>query len=717
MQRTIRLATCGLVTLLGACNGRDAGTTGPRPGPALAPELAEVNAAARAGAVVETLFGREVADAFRTLETDDEVTRRWMEVQTAFTERYLAEHADPATAERLETFLSIGWFGNLSRAGGRTFYVKRDGEQEQGVLYVLEPGAAEPRALVDPNALGPRVALDWVFPSPGGRLVAYGLSEEGDERSVLYVLDLESGERLGERIDHTKWTSLSWLADETGFYYTRYPREGEADYDPENEDSYFGHLFFHALGADPAQDPLVFRLAEKTDFVGPDVSPDDRWVVLNVFHGWSQSDVLLLDRTAAGAEPIPVDVGGEHLVSGEIRGDRLFLGTNEDHPRFRVVAAPLDRPADRAAWTEVVPEGAGTIEGWSFVGDGLAIRYTEEVASRLRRFDLDGAPRGEIELPMRGSVEGPIENRDDGTVLFVFTSFTQPPTLYAFEPEAGALRELDRVQSDLDPSRYELRRETVASKDGTPIVVDLVLPAGAAPDGSRPTLLTGYGGFNVPTLPGFVRNILYWLERGGIYAQASLRGGSEFGEEWHRAGMLENKHNVFDDMEAVLRWLPTTGLTSPEHIAITGASNGGLLMGAMLTRCPDAFRAAVASVGLYDMVRFPAFPPAEIWISEYGDPSQPEDFAWLYDYSPYHAVRDGTPYPAALVVTAEQDTRVSWKHSTKFAARLQEASSSGLPILFYLERSVGHGAGTGRSDLVRQYVRNYTFLETELGLR
>lgn len=716
----IRLSTALLRTLFLpgaiciACGG--AGSAEPRPGGTLDPALAAVNAEARAGAVVETIFGREVADPFRALERDDDLTRRWIEVQTAFTERYLAEHADPTTAERLEAFLSIGWFRDAVRAGGRTFYVRRDGDQEQGALYVLEPDVPAPRILVDPNALGPRVALDWVFPSPGGRYVAYGLSDEGDERSVLYVLDVGTGERLAERIEHTKWTGLSWLADETGFYYTRYPREGEPDWDPANVDSYFAHLFFHALGSDPGQDPLVYRLAERTDFVAPDVSPDDRWVVLNVFHGWSQSDVLLLDRTVPDAAPVPVDAGGDHLVSGAVHGGRLYLGTNEDHPRFRIVAAPLDRPADRAAWVEVVPEGEGTIESWSFAGDTLVVRFTENVESRLRRFGLDGTPRGEIELPTRGSVDGPTENRGDDVVVFEFDSFTQPPTLYAFDPATG-LRELDRVGRDFDPSRYELRRETVASRDGTPLVVFLVLPAGTAAGDPRPTLVTGYGGFNVPMLPGFVRNILYWMERGGIFAQAVLRGGSEFGEAWHRAGMLENKHNVFDDFEAVLRWLPTTGLTTPERLAIVGASNGGLLVGAMLTRCPDAFRAAVASVGLYDMVRFAQFPPAEIWISEYGDPSEPDAFAWLYDYSPYHNVRDGTPYPAALVATAERDTRVSWKHSVKFAARLQEASSSGRPILFHMERAVGHGAGTGRSDTVREYVRNYTFLETALGLR
>jgi prolyl oligopeptidase len=639
-----------LVSLAG-CGGRGNGSTGAAAGGT--DDIATLDAAARRGAVVETIFDREVADPFRALEQDTPETWAWIDAQTAITDRYLAAHDDPATAERLAHYLSIGWIQNPAQAGSRVFYLKRDGNVEQGSLYLLEEGAAAPRVLVDPNALGEHVAVDWFFPSPAGRYVAYGLSSEGSERSVLHVLDVDAGKDLDERIDHAKWTSLSWLEDESGFYYTRYPRAGEPDFAAEEEDTYFPHLFFHALGsgADGTADPLTFRLEKKTDFVGPAVSPDDRWVVLNVFHGWSQSDVLLLDRTAAGAAPLPIDVGGDHLVSGEVHGDKLYLGSNEGHPKFRIVAAPLATAADRATWVEVVPEAEGTIEAWFFAAERVVVRYTEDVAARVRLFGIDGAPQGEIELPARGSVLGPATQRHSERVVFEFDSFFHPPTLYDFDPATGTRRELDRVTADLDPARFALDQETVPSADGTPINVYLVRAGDAARDGQRPVLLTGYGGFNNPLLPGFTRNILYWLERGGIFASANLRGGSEFGEEWHRAGMLGNKKNVFADFEAVLRWLPTTGWTAAEHIAIEGASNGGLLMGAAIVRCPDAFRAAVAQVGLYDMSRFAQFPPAEIWMTEYGDPSQPDAFAWLLDYSPYHNVRDGTPYPSVLVET------------------------------------------------------------------
>jgi prolyl oligopeptidase len=262
-----------------------------------------------------------------------------------------------------------------------------------------------------------------------------------------------------------------------------------------------------------------------------------------------------------------------------------------------------------------------------------------------------------------------------------------------------------------------LTRGTSTSADGTAVPVFVVHRKDIPRDGARPTRVTGYGGFNVPILPGFQRNALYWLDRGGVFVEAVLRGGSEFGEEWHRDGMLENKHHVFEDFEAVLRWLPSTGLTSAEHIAIDGASNGGLLVGATIVRCPDAFRAAVGGVGLYDMVRFPQLPPAEIWMTEYGDPSEQDAFGWLYDYSPYHNVRDGTPYPSILIETADSDSRVSWKHSTKFAARLQAATTSGRPVLFHMDRAVGHGAGSGLADIVDKYARMYAFIETELGMR
>jgi prolyl oligopeptidase len=711
-----------LLVALAACNGRGPGGETPVPEPGSALErIRALNAAARRGSVVEEVHGREIADPFRALEEDSEETWDWIDGQTAVAREYFETHADPNTAERLAALMAVGSIRRPMLGGDRIFYTKRDGDADQPVLLVIDPDRSEPRTLVDPNALGARVTIDWLYPSPAGRFLAYGLSREGDERSVLHVLDADSGEPLDEAIPHAKWTNFSWLNDETGFYYTRYPAEGEPDWVDGEVDVYFPHLFFHLLDGAPGDgsaDALVHRLAVKTDFVGPAVSPDDRWLVLNLFHGWSQSEVFLLDRREPAAEPIPVDAGGDYLTAGEVHGDRLYLMTNQDHPRYRIVAVPLDTPADRSTWREIVPEGEWSMESFAFSRGLLAVEYMENVASAIRLFGPDGTPAGRIDLPAPGSIAGPAVSSAHDRVAFEFDSFFHPPALYEYDPGTGTLREVDRVASDVDPSRYEVERAAVPSRvDGTEVNVFLARERDIPRDGNRPVLLYGYGGFNVSLVPYFRSHALYWLERGAILATANLRGGSEFGEAWHRDGMLENKHKVFEDFEAVIRWLPSTGWTRPERIAIYGASNGGLLMGAMIARCPDAFRAAASYVGLYDMVRFHRFPPAEIWMSELGDPEDPDAFAWLLDYSPYHNLVDGTAYPAALIETAERDTRVSWKHSTKFAARLQEANASTRPILFYLDRSVGHGAGTGLADAVAERVRMYDFLETELGMR
>jgi prolyl oligopeptidase len=356
------------------------------------------------------------------------------------------------------------------------------------------------------------------------------------------------------------------------------------------------------------------------------------------------------------------------------------------------------------------------MESWYTMGDHIVASYVENVASRVVVFGLDGQVAGDITLPTQGSVGGLSADPFDSEAVFVFSSFFVPPTTYRYDVATGVLTEVARVETDVDVSRFELEQVTVASGDGTPINVYMVHPRGITRDGTQPVLLTGYGGFNIPLMPTFTRNIIHWLEQGGTYAVANIRGGGEFGEAWHQAGMLANKQNVFDDFEAVIRWFSDSGYSNPSRIAINGGSNGGLLMGAMITQCPEAFQAAVADVGLYDMVRFTQFPPAEIWMAEYGDPSEAAAFEYLLAYSPYHNVTDGTAYPSVLITTAEQDTRVSWRHSTKFAARLQDSTSSDRPVLFYMSRTTGHGAGTGQTDLVREFVRMYTFLETELGM-
>lgn len=705
------LALGAAIALLVSCGGSPVTPHEMPPPPT--PNWSAINEPLLAGAVTDTMHGVAVADPYRALEDDSDATWAWVDAQNELTDAYLRRNDRPGRAERIEQLLSIGFMSGVEQAGGDVFFIKREGDAEQGSLFVSEQGTDAPRVLVNPNLEGEKVAIDWVFVSPRGTYVAYGLSQNGDERSTLHVVEVASGARLDEAIAHTKWTSLAWLQDESGFYYTRYPVEGEADYDGESEDTYNRHLFFHSLGADAAADPLVMRAPEPTDHLWVQVSDDDGWVSVTNWRSWSATDLWLIERAGDGS-PVTISQGGDSVIYGNVRNGQLLLYWNEGHPLGRMLTASLDSLTDPAAWQELVPEGTGTIEDVYLTADRIVIHSVEDVTSKLRQYDYEGNDLGDIALPMRGSVRAVAADLTTNDVVFTFDSFFQPPTLYRYSPEVAGLIVLDQVQTDVDVSNYELDQVIVESQDGTPVNVYLVHRADMVPDGNQPVLLNGYGGFKSSMMPGFQRNVLYWLEQGGVFAVANIRGGGEYGEEWHRDGMLENKHHVFEDFEAVIRWLTTSGLSNPDRIALIGGSNGGLLMGAMMTRCPDAFRAAVSSVGLYDMVRFTEFPPAEIWIGEYGDPADADAFAYLHDYSPYHQVEDGTPYPAILIETADQDSRVSWRHSTKFAALLQDATNGPNPIVFYMSRDEGHGAGSGRTDIVDRYVRYYTFIETEL---
>ena len=669
--------------------------------------LSDLNLTARSGAVTDVLHGVEVSDPYRALEEDSEATWAWIDAQNEWTSQYLRRNDDDARSARIETLLSIGYVTGPLVGGSRVFYLKRDGDAEQPSLLVLDQGTAEQRALLEPVNLGEKTAIDWFFPSPSGRYLAYGLSRNGDERSTLYVMDVDSGERLADEIPHTKWAALSWLHDESGFYYTRYPTEGEADYDAEAEDTYNRHLFFHELGTSPDADPLVFRSPERTAHLWPHLADDDSQLLIGNWRSWSETDIWVIQRDGAG-EVTPVVVDEDYVLFGSIRDDIFYAFSNQDHSGGRIMSVPVATITDLASWQEFIPEGEGSIEDMGLTENYMVLSTIEDITSKLRFYNLsDGALAGEVELPMRGSVSTIAAHSLSDNIVFTFGSFFHPPTVFEYSISDGTLVRVDSATADIDVSEYELDQVSVTSEDGTEVNVYLVHRADMVPDGNQPVLLGGYGGFTV----------LYWLEQGGVYASANIRGGGEHGEAWHADGMLENKHHVFEDFEAVIRWLSDSGLSNPDRIAIIGGSNGGLLMGAMLARCPEAFRAAVSSVGLYDMVRFTEFPPAEIWMGEYGDPSEAEAFSYLYAYSPYHNITEGAALPAALVETAAQDSRVSWQHSTKFVARLQEATSSPNPLLFYMSRDEGHGAGSDRSDVVDRYIRYYTFIETELGVR
>jgi prolyl oligopeptidase len=665
----------------------------------------------------EVLHGEVVTDPYRWLE-DGEIpeTQEWTAGQNALTEAYLA--AVPARERirrRLEKLLGIGVLGVPTPVRGRYFYLRRDGRQNQPVLYCRTGVGGADRIAVDPNAVNPEgtTALDWYYPSIDGRLLAYGLSEDGSEQSVLHLLDVDSGSPLPDRIPRMRAASLAWLPDGRGFYYTRYPSPGDV---PEEEEHYHRAVYYHALGGDPAADPLIYRPSQKEYWPGVHLSPDGRWLVLEVARTFDQTDLYLQDLSRAGLL-IPVAENLPASFEGEIAHGRLFLRTNLDAPTYRLYSINPDQPG-RASWSEIVPPRQDAVlEGARVAGNRLVLTYLERASSRLRLTDLNGERIQEVELPALGSLFGIGAEWDGAEVFYGFSSYTVPPRVYRVDLSSDRAGIWKQVNADVDPSRYMVRQVSYPSKDGTSVSMFLVHSNQLSRNGDNPLYLTGYGGFNISMTPSFSRSLLLWLEQGGMLAIPNIRGGGEYGESWHQAGILEHKQNSFDDFIAAAEWLIREGYTRPERLAAAGGSNGGLLMGAALTQRPDLFRAVVIQVPLLDMLRYHRFLIARLWIPEYGSADDPAQFRWLRAYSPYHRVRDGIPYPAVLVATAESDTRVDPMHARKMVARLQAATTSGHPVLLRLEARAGHGAGKPLAKVLDELTDSWTFVFSELGVQ
>jgi prolyl oligopeptidase len=678
--------------------------------------------AARRADVVDVLHGEPIPDPYRWLENGaDPETVAWTGRQNALTEAWLARRpARERIRRRLEELLAIGVLSVPTPAHGRYFYLRRDGRQNQPVLYVRDGVDGEDRVALDLNALDPAgtTALDWYFPSEDGHLLAYGLSENGSEQSVLHILDVDRGADLPDLIPHTRAADLAWLPDASGFYYTRYPAPGDV---PEGEEPYHRAIHFHPLGADPAADPLVYQPALKEHWPGVSLSPDGRWLLITVARTFDQTDLYLGDRRGAGTDVAcpPLVAVAENLPAsfgGEIAHGRLFLRTNVDAPTYRLYEVDPTRP-ERGHWRELVPPRPDAVlDGFVVAGERLALSYLERASSRLRLTDLDGGFRRDVELPALGSLFGLAAEWDGDELFFGFSSYTVPPSVYRIDLDRDAQALWRRVEADLDPAQFEVRQVTVPSRDGTPVSMFLVHARGLARTGHAPTYLTAYGGFNISMTPAFSRSLLLWLERGGLVAIPNIRGGGEYGESWHQAGMLGRKQNSFDDFIAAAEWLVREGYTRPGRLAAAGGSNGGLLMGAALTQRPDLFRAVVVQVPLLDMLRYHRFLIARLWIPEYGSPDEAEEFAWLRAYSPYHHVRAGTAYPAVLIATAESDTRVDPMHARKMTAALQAATSSGWPVLLRLESRAGHGAGKPLSKVLDELTDTWTFVFSEVGV-
>ena len=674
---------------------------------------------ARQEDTVDVIHGVPVPDPYRWLEDGkSDETRAWVAQQNATTRSMLESLPNRhAVRTRLDRLFLIGSVGSPAVRGSRYFYQRRDGRQDQPVL-VMHDGTE--RIILDPNTLssGGIVALDWWYPSDDGRLLALGLSEGGTELSTLHVLDVDTGQQFdAETIPHTRACSLAWLPDSSGFYYTRYPQPGSV---PSGEEMYNRHVFLHLLGHNWQSDPKVFGSGRaREDWPNVEVSRSGRWLAIEVQQGWVRSEVYVLDRHHTDRGIVAVHAGVEAMARPVFAGERLLLHTNRDAPNWAVYEVDPAQPS-RENWQVVIAEQRDRVlDSVAPAAGRLVAHEMVNATSQLRVYDLSGSLQTEVQLPSLGTVVGIGGEWDNDRVALGFTSFAQPSTAYRMDIRSGRFELLAQVElpGDFDASRYAVRQDWYTSRDGTRVSIFLVHRRDLDFDEPRPTILTGYGGFNVSRTPMFVAALPMWLDAGGLYALPNLRGGGEYGAAWHRAGMLERKQNVFDDFVSAAEWLIASGYSTAGGLAITGGSNGGLLVGAALTQRPDLFKAVVCQVPLLDMLRYQNLRIARLWIAEYGSAEDPAQFEWLYAYSPYHHVSAGIRYPATFLLTAEGDSRVDPMHARKMAARLQAAtSSSDAPILLRVETAAGHGQGKPRSKQLEEAIDIWSFLTWQLNV-
>ena len=681
---------------------------------------------AKVAPVEDTVQGHKIVDRYRYLENpNDPDTKLYVEQELSYTRTIL----DPLPGRekintRLSQLLEIGTVGAPQMGGNYYFHTRREGNQNQPILYVREGlnGGLhdEDRVLVDVNKMSAdgTIALDWWFAAEDGKYVAYGTSASGSEESTLHIIESATGKVLPDTIDRTRFASVSWMKDSSAFYYTRHPKKGEV---PDGEEVYHVKVFYHQIGSDPAKDPLIFGEGRNPQDI-PEVtlSEDDHWLLIDVGEGWTKTEMYLQDLQSKNP-PFEITTGKDFLYGAEFFEGKLYITTNEDAPHYRVFVADATNPK-RDSWKELIPQSDAVLQNAGVTGGKLLAQYEHNATSELKLFGLDGKKLADIQLPALGDVFSTSGRYDRNEIFFGFQSFTVPPSVYRVDLTDVKSALWAKVDApSIDPSAYDVQQVWYTSKDGTKVPMFVVNKKGIEKNGKNPTLLTGYGGFNISLKPTFNRSMYLWMEHGGIYAVANLRGGSEFGEDWHRAGMLEKKQNVFDDFIAAGEFLISQKYTDKDHLAIQGGSNGGLLMGAMITQRPDLFRAVVCAVPLLDMLRYQNFQIAKLWIPEYGSAEDARQFDWLYAYSPYHHVKAGQEYPAILFMTGDTDTRVDPMHAKKMAALMQSEAKNGAsqqkPILLRIETKAGHGQGKPVTKQIEENTDMYSFLFWQLGVK
>lgn len=664
---------------------------------------------ARVDNVTDNYHGVTVTDPYRWLEDKNSPeTRTWVEAQMKYTRSVLDKLPEHSTIrDRLRQLLYVETMTAPRQRAGRYFFTRRKPGQSQSVIYYRQGLKGEDVELVDPNPLNAEhtSSAAMLDVSEDGKLLVYGIRQGGEDEVAVSIMDVDTKQLLPDKLERARLFGVSMKPDKSGFYYSKFGAEGS-------------RVYYHAMGSEAKTDKLIFGEGYgPAEIIVASLSRDGRYLGLIVLHGSAGKKTEIWYQDLAGGGPVkPLVNDVDARFEPELAGGTMFISTNWKAPNGRVLAVDLKNPA-RDQWREVVPESKSAIEGISAAGGRIAVTYLENAITRVKIFDPSGKQVREIATPGIGSTSGLMGEWEEDEAFYRFVSFTSPPAFYRYQVSTGKQELWARVNMPIDPGKFKVEQVWYESKDKTRIPMFLVSLKGAKRDGTMPVLLTGYGGFNVSMTPYFSAMAAVWVEMGGVYALANLRGGGEFGEKWHEAGMFDKKQNVFDDFISAGDWLVAKGYTKPARLAIEGGSNGGLLVGAAITQRPDLFGAAICAVPLLDMLRFQKFLVARFWVSEYGSADDPKQFPYIYKYSPYQHVKPGAKYPAVMFVTGDSDTRVDPLHARKMAARMQAAQGGTKPILLHYDTKAGHSGGQPVDKQIADTTDELVFLRWQLGVK
>jgi prolyl oligopeptidase len=666
---------------------------------------------------VDVYHGVEVADPYRWLEEDVRVSpdvADWVRRQNEVTFAYLESLPERAAIEeRLTELWNVERFGVPQKVGGQYVYTKNDGLQNQSTLYIADSFDTDGEVLLDPNSWSEdgTVALGGTSFSEHGRYLAYAVASAGSDWRTWRVMEVSTRRILDDEVEWSKYSrSVSWTKDERGFFYARYE-------EPSSDDQFQGltlnqKIFYHRVGTGQAEDVLVYQRPDEPSWgFGTDVTEDGRFLIISARVGTDDRyRVLYRDLTEPYGVALDLINNFDHDYSfAGSRGTNFYFKTSLDAPNKRLIAIDIANPA-RENWKEIIPEKDEPLLWVSIVNNQLVAEYLRDAVTKVSIYTLNGRPVRDVEFSKIGSAYGFSGKPSDAETFYSFSSYATPPSVYRYDMKTGESKLLRRASVDFDPDDYEVKQIFYKSKDGTRIPMFITHKKNIQLDGGNPTLLYGYGGFNISLTPRYSPARIAWMERGGVYAVANLRGGGEYGENWHQAGTKLNKQNVFDDFIAAAEYLIEKGYAASDTLAIQGGSNGGLLVGAVMNQRPELFGAALAAVGVMDMLRFHRFTAGRYWIDDFGSPDDPEEFKALYAYSPYHNIREGVEYPPTLITTADHDDRVVPGHSFKYTAALQRAQAGDGPTLIRIETDAGHGAGKPTSKRIQEIADQYAFV-------